>query len=148
MGRIVYFWMLQQPDPEHIGLKDWLQFLDELALATIVCFGVFLLMSLLLYRNAAVRKKIRTPSDVFSSYTPLGWLLLTFLAGVALLAFFAYRYDRLFSESTVSWAGSGARAAMWTALWTFIVAYFLTWTGITPAKFRYRPRGFLYGGRK
>jgi hypothetical protein len=140
--------MTQPPDPEHMDLEKWLQFLDELALYTLIFFGACLVASLYFYRRAAIAKKIRTPGDVFSAYTPMAWLLGTFVAGVAVLVFFAFRYHAEFSESTVSWAGSGANAGAWTALWTFFVAYFLTWTGITPPKFRYRPRGFLYGGRK
>src|ERR1039458_3878094 len=73
--------MTQPPDPEHMDLEKWLQFLDELALYTLIFFGACLVASLYFYRRAAIAKKIRTPGDVFSAYTPMAWLLGTFVAG-------------------------------------------------------------------
>ncbi len=145
LGRIVYFWMGVPPDRDNIPLIRWLAFRDELAAVTLVVLALMVTLALLWYRSAALRKKLRTPADVFGPYTPMIRLLITLVAGVVLAAYYGVRYDQEFHGAVVSWVQGSFSVGVWTALWTLFIAYILICLpGITPAKFKYRPYGLLF----
>lgn len=147
MGKLVLFWMVYPLD-ENIDYDQWSGFCEEMAGVVV---GVWLVMTALIiggYWWTARQEKILVPSDVFRPYTPMRWLWWAVAAGVMVSLFYAYQYQTRFTDTTVSFMADAPWVGLWTTLWTFLLAYLLMWLpGITPAKYRYRPRWLRYRKR-
>jgi hypothetical protein len=144
MGQILLFWRVYPPDP-NIDYIRWTGFCE--AMAGWMVMGVLLATALIIgcYWLHAQRKKIRQPEDVFAPYTPMRWLWLACLPSIALFGIYANEYEKLFRNATMPFMTGAVGVGLEAGFLTFILAYLLMWIpGITPAKYRYRPRWLIY----
>jgi hypothetical protein len=130
-------------DPE-IDDAVWFDFLSEMgwwlfgwAIITIVVIGV-------IYYLALRGKKIRQPSDLFSSFTPMYWLWLSVLPGIIMaMQFYSKgrgclgKHAPLFGRSI----GTGLELTILSALLTWLVI--AIFTPFKFPQFAYRPVGFF-----
>jgi hypothetical protein len=126
--------------PQDVEFDTWNKFLAEV-------FGVFVgavfplsLIAVVLYSKAARAIKIRYPSDLFKPYTPMLWLLLSWIAGLITGTYFSYRYHDLFPDNPASGGSAvemGLYAIFWASWLCFLAVRFIP--EVTPDKFKYRP---------
>jgi hypothetical protein len=77
------------------------------------------------------------------------WLVLAVLPAIALIITYWLEFTRLFPDVKVSWIGGAVTLAIVGAVVTLALSYAAMWLpGVTPRKFRYRPRALLLGRRR
>ncbi len=134
-------------DPE-LPLETWAQFTE-----TVSAWAVLLLIAgtaviVILYAIHARTLRIRRPQDLFQPYTPLRWLFLSPLPGLAAALLLTAEYARRFPESNVPATLGALRVGGLLAVGTLLCAYVLCCLPmVTPTRFRYRPIGPLLRSR-
>ena len=147
MGKM-FFWMTEAPDQANIVAQTWSGFLDSMAVLSLGIVAGFTLLIVLGYVGSVKGRKVRTPNDLFSAYTPMYWLLLALLGGIAAACVCAWRYHDLLPPESAGQFSTSAYVGLWTAAWAFLLGYLIVLIpGITPPKFRYRPLWLFYHGR-
>ena len=137
-GRI-FFWMQDPYDPQ-VPLENWIRFLDFTGGVFVMILLVGALITWVGYSWYARRHKVHTWSDLFRPYTPINWLLLSAIQGLAMgvLCFYFYA-AQLGSEVTGSFEAA-LETGLLTIIATAIVDYLtMLLPGATPLKFKYRP---------
>ena len=142
MGMLL-FWQWSPPDPD-MAVTLWRTFLDDMAGWLVGCVALGVVLISVCYSVHARRKPIRQADDVFASYTPMAWLAVAVVPAAVLFVAYWSEFDRLFSQTRVSWVGGAVALAVAGGLATLVLSYAAMWLPlITPRKFRYRPRAFL-----
>lgn len=143
MCKVVLFWMVFPDDPT-LPADQWSGFCNDMAGWVVGCLLLATAVIIGLYTWTARRKKIRRPRDLFAAYTPMYWLWLVWVPALVVFIVYATEYQRLFRDAVVSYMAGAVPIGLETALLTFGLAYFLMWIpGITPVKYRHRPRWIL-----
>ncbi|MBT9333147.1 hypothetical protein [Paracidobacterium acidisoli] len=129
------------------GLIDylvWHHFQENLSGIVLLTVILTLAAILLAYAIAARSLRIELPGDVFRSYTPLYWLLLSVAAGlidailcISQLSFLVSLGTKVDIALEVFFITAGTSALLAYLLILFVQP-------LTPARFRYRPASFLY----
>jgi vacuolar-type H+-ATPase subunit I/STV1 len=126
----------------------WRTLLDSMAGWLVLSVVVGVALTVGCYAGGARAKRIKRPHDVFSSYTPMAWLVLAVLPAATLFAAYAYYFELSFPGAKVSWVGGATSIAAVGGLATLVVSYVATWLPlVTPRKFKYRPRAPFVAGR-
>ena len=132
------------------GLIDyviWRQFQQNLSGIVELTVILAVVAILIGYAVSARTLRIQTPGDVFKSYTPMYWLLLSFAAGLVAgivcynqLSFLIRFGDKISISLEVFFITAAASA---------LLAYLLILLapGLTPKRFKYRPAAFLHRGK-
>ncbi len=136
--------MNHPPDPD-IEFLHWQAFRKMMANWVLGAVLIAIAVILCCYSIHAARRKIRTASDLFAAYTPMYWLWLAVLPGVAVFLAYRHEYPKIFAESPISYLSGAVVVGLLTTFLTFLVSYLLMLIpGVTPAKFRYRPYGLFF----
>lgn len=140
----IFFWM-NTPDTL-IAETDWSKFLTEMAAVTITAVLFFTALTVFLYWRSARARKIHSPEDVFSAYTPLNWIALAVPAGILVTGICVMEYLEP-ARHVIDIFGEALQMGGITAVLTAAVAYlFIAFVpGITPVKFVYRAAPFRAG---
>jgi len=130
-------------DPE-IDDGTWFDFLGEMGWWLFGCTIIMVIIIGVIYYVTLRQRKIRQPSDLFDSFTPLYWLWLAFIPGIIMgIQFYTIGRDYLGEEAPLF--GRAVGAGLETVVFTALLAW-LVMVGFTPFKFpqfAYRPVGLF-----
>lgn len=134
------FWISTPPDPA-IPFTLWRGFRQEIFGWMILAAIGGVALIILLYVIWCRKIVIRAPVDPFAPFTPVRWLLMAFISGLAAGMTYAIRYRVLFRDASISPVGGAMVALLLVTLATYLIAQALIWLpGITPRKLIYHPR--------
>jgi hypothetical protein len=135
-------------DPE-LPLETWAQFTDTVSGWALLLLLAGTAVIVTLYAIHVRTLRIRRPQDLFQAFTPMRWLLLAPLPGLAAALLLSAEYGRRFPDSNVPATLLALRVGGLVAACTLCCAYLLcSLPMVTPARFRYRPIGPLLRGRR
>lgn len=141
----MFFWRQNPPGTGQISVEKWTQFLDSMASISLLIIAVTVLIIVAGYSYSAANRKVRQPEDVFATYTPMFWLFVALLAALAAGGICWWQYGDALGENAPGVEAFAFEIALWTGLWSFLLAYAVMLVpGVTPQKFRYRPRWLFY----
>ena len=147
MCKLVLPWMVDPPDP-NVDYVIWSGFCNALAGWLLGLSLVTIAVIIALYVRSARRKKICRPRDSFAPFTPMYWLWLALAPAVLIFIIYAIGYRSRFSHAGILDMGGAVGPAIVAGALSFLLAYLLMCIpGITPAKYRYRPRWLFYRNR-
>jgi hypothetical protein len=126
-----------------VPLDNWQRFVDAIGLVVVITVLFSTAVIAILYYWAALRRKVVTPSDLFSPYKPMYWLLLCILAGLVASVISAFQYEPILGPEGITGMGEfvvSAQIGLYTTALVFVLAYLgILLPALTPSKFRYRP---------
>lgn len=142
--RSLLFWLRIPPDPE-VPVLIWRSFLDTVAGWMVASVFVGVVMIGGAYAWHARARKIRRPSDVFASYTPLRWLFAAVAPAVLVAVVYWLEFRQRFPDARAPEVGDAVGAGLVSGLVTLVLGYVAMCTSVlTPRKYRYRPLAVIF----
>lgn len=137
------------PSDPDLPLETWAQFTETVSAWALLLLIAGTAVIVTLYAIHVRTLRIRRPQDLFQPFTPMRWLFLAPLPGLAAALLYAAEYARRFPESGVPSTLGALRVGGVVAGATLLCGYLLCCLPmITPARFRYRPIGPLLRTRR
>jgi hypothetical protein len=148
MGKL-FFWMWDRPaDAARITATRWNEFLDFCGMFSAGTIVVATIVIFLLYARSAKGLKLHTHEPLFARYSPLTWLWLAPLSALFAAAGCAWGYHDLVPADSDGVLVTTFEVFLATAVCATAAGYLIVLIpGITPGKFKYRPRAWMYRGR-
>ncbi|MFN0106876.1 MAG: hypothetical protein ACKV2U_32885 [Bryobacteraceae bacterium] len=143
----MFFWMTDPPGSGQIALSTWREYLASMASVSLVAVVLGVGVIVFLYMRSASAMRVRVWSDVFKTYAPNYWLLLSLLGFFGMGGYAWMDYSTL-GEGAVGAEFVAFQIAVWTLFWTALLSFLIVcMPGVTPPKFRYRPYAIFVSGR-
>lgn len=146
LAQLVLFWLAEQPDPDgaRMAYSAWTAFVDSIAGWLLTAVAITVATILVAYIVHARRRRVHTPNDLFTSFTPMKWLFLSVVPALIV----GYRFDTLFTTTfpltVFSPTLSALEVGVWTGFLTFVLGHLcILLPGVTPSRYRYRPLWFV-----